>query len=78
MLATVVTAGKPGATGGLPGSEPGLMVDFKQSAAAVGRIPTNYLRREMTNSDMSILAGRIVDRSLRPFFRNGYTFNTQV
>ncbi|KAH7729070.1 polyribonucleotide nucleotidyltransferase 1 [Aphelenchoides avenae] len=78
VLATVVTAGKPGATGGLPGSEPGLMVDFKQSAAAVGRIPTNYLRREMTNSDMSILAGRIVDRSLRPFFRNGYTFNTQV
>jgi hypothetical protein len=28
-----------------------LTVDFRQSAAAIGRIPTNYFRREMQQSE---------------------------
>lgn len=55
-----------------------LTVDFKQSAAAVGRIPTNYLRREMQQSDADILASRIIDRSIRPLFPEQYRDATQV
>lgn len=60
-------------TGFLP-----LSVDFKQSAAALGRIPTNYLRREMSSSDVDILYSRIIDRSIRPTFPKDFFFDTQV
>ncbi|GMR30843.1 hypothetical protein PMAYCL1PPCAC_01038, partial [Pristionchus mayeri] len=62
VLATVVT--KP-AVGTGPGFIP-LTVDFRQSAAAVGKIPTNYFRRELGQSDSDILVSRIIDRSVRP------------
>ncbi|VDM65805.1 unnamed protein product [Strongylus vulgaris] len=55
-----------------------LLVDFKQSAAAVGKIPTNYFRRELGQSDADILASRVIDRSLRPLFPPGWTNETQV
>ncbi|EPB70798.1 polyribonucleotide nucleotidyltransferase, RNA binding domain protein [Ancylostoma ceylanicum] len=54
-----------------------LLVDFKQSAAAVGKIPTNYLRRELGQTDADILASRVIDRSLRPLFPPGWTNETQ-
>ncbi|GMT31274.1 hypothetical protein PFISCL1PPCAC_29120 [Pristionchus fissidentatus] len=64
VLATVVTkAADPSAAGA--GFTP-LTVDFRQSAAAVGKIPTNYLRRELAQSDTDILISRVIDRSLRP------------
>ncbi|VDL77900.1 unnamed protein product [Nippostrongylus brasiliensis] len=53
------------------------LVDFKQSAAAVGKIPTNYLRRELGQTDADILASRVIDRSLRPLFPRGWTNETQ-
>ena len=40
-------------------------IDFRQKAAAAGRIPTNYLRREMGASEREILVGRMIDRSIR-------------
>ncbi|EYB93090.1 hypothetical protein Y032_0186g1073 [Ancylostoma ceylanicum] len=55
-----------------------LLVDFKQSAAAVGKIPTNYLRRELGQTDADILASRVIDRSLRPLFPPGWTNETQI
>ncbi|KHN88235.1 Polyribonucleotide nucleotidyltransferase 1, mitochondrial [Toxocara canis] len=55
-----------------------LTVDFKQSAAAVGRIPTNYLRRELQQSDADVLASRLIDRSIRPLFPKEYKDTTQV
>ncbi|KHJ96651.1 putative polyribonucleotide nucleotidyltransferase [Oesophagostomum dentatum] len=54
------------------------LVDFKQSAAAVGKIPTNYLRRELGQTDADILASRVIDRSLRPLFPQGWTNETQI
>ncbi|KAF8382357.1 hypothetical protein PRIPAC_71499 [Pristionchus pacificus] len=63
VLATVVTKASNGV--GAAGFTP-LTVDFRQSAAAVGKIPTNYLRREMGQSDADILISRIIDRSVRP------------
>ncbi|VDO20096.1 unnamed protein product [Haemonchus placei] len=55
-----------------------LLVDFKQSAAAVGKIPTNYLRRELGQTDADILASRVIDRSLRPLFPTGWVNETQI
>ncbi|GMT04915.1 hypothetical protein PENTCL1PPCAC_27089, partial [Pristionchus entomophagus] len=62
VLATVVTKASSGNNGGFTP----LTVDFRQSAAAVGKIPTNYLRRELGQSDGDILISRIIDRSIRP------------
>lgn len=53
-------------------------VDFRQSAAAIGRIPTNYLRREMQQTDQDIITSRTIDRSIRPIFLQNYTFPTNV
>lgn len=35
-------------------------VDYRQKAAAAGRIPTNYLRREIGTSDAEILTSRLI------------------
>ncbi len=45
-----------------------LTVDYRQKAAAAGRIPTNFLRRETGPSDKEILTSRVIDRSIRPLF----------
>ena len=49
---------------------------FRQKAAAAGRIPTNYLRRELGASEREILVGRMIDRSIRPLFSQGYQVET--
>lgn len=73
VLVTVVSRTIPTATGMIP-----LTVDYRQKAAAAGRIPTNYLRREIGSSEREILTSRVVDRSLRPLFKPGYLYETQI
>ncbi|CAF4230227.1 unnamed protein product, partial [Rotaria sordida] len=51
---------------------------YREKAAAAGRIPTNYLRKELGLTDHEILTGRMIDRSIRPLFLNGYVYDTQV
>jgi polyribonucleotide nucleotidyltransferase len=41
-----------------------LTVDYRQKAAAAGRIPTNFLRRELGPSEREILAGRMIGQLL--------------
>ena len=55
-----------------------LVVDYRQKAAAAGRIPTNFLRRELGPSEHEILTSRLIDRSLRPLFPPGYCYDTQI
>ncbi|XP_025057355.1 polyribonucleotide nucleotidyltransferase 1, mitochondrial isoform X2 [Alligator sinensis] len=55
-----------------------LVVDYRQKAAAAGRIPTNYLRRELGTTDKEILTSRVIDRSIRPLFPAGYYYDTQI
>ncbi|XP_059475161.1 polyribonucleotide nucleotidyltransferase 1, mitochondrial-like [Neocloeon triangulifer] len=55
-----------------------LTVDYRQKAAAAGRIPTNFLRRELGPSEKEILTSRLIDRSVRPLFPEGYNFETQL
>ena len=45
-----------------------LSVDFEEKLYAVGRIPGGYLRRESRPSERAVLAGRMIDRPMRPLF----------
>eukprot|EP00094_Tigriopus_californicus_P008770 TCALIF_08455-PA protein Name:"Similar to PNPT1 Polyribonucleotide nucleotidyltransferase 1, mitochondrial (Pongo abelii)" AED:0.05 eAED:0.05 QI:0/0/0/0.8/1/1/5/0/724 len=55
-----------------------LTVNYKQKFAAAGRIPTNFLRREMGVSEKEILTARMIDRSIRPLFPSGFGQETQL
>lgn len=55
-----------------------LVVDYRQKAAAAGRIPTNFLRRELGPTENEILTSRVIDRSIRPLFPEGFHFDTQI
>ncbi|CAG5004092.1 unnamed protein product [Parnassius apollo] len=73
VLSTVVSKAKQSNNSFLP-----LVVDYRQKAAAAGRIPTNFLRRELGPTEREILTSRLVDRSIRPLFPNDFTCDTQV
>lgn len=73
VMVTAVSRTKPSTVSFLP-----LTVDYRQKAAAAGRIPTNFLRRELGASDQEILVGRLIDRSLRPLFPRGFNYETQI
>lgn len=72
-MVTAVSKSKPTPASFLP-----LTVDYRQKAAAAGRIPTNFLRRELGASEKEILTARLIDRSLRPLFPDGYNYETQI
>eukprot|EP00064_Thunnus_orientalis_P011649 superscaffoldBa00001701_g11680 len=72
-MVTAVSKTKPSPSQFMP-----LVVDYRQKAAAAGRIPTNYLRRELGTTDNEILTSRLIDRSIRPLFPAGYFYDTQI
>ncbi|MDR0839342.1 MAG: polyribonucleotide nucleotidyltransferase, partial [Oscillospiraceae bacterium] len=45
-----------------------LSVDFEEKLYAVGKIPGGFLRREGRPSEAAVLAGRAIDRPMRPLF----------
>ena len=55
-----------------------LTVDYQEKLYASGRIPGNYFKREGRASERETLTSRLIDRSLRPLFPDGYVFETQV
>ncbi|XP_034857411.1 polyribonucleotide nucleotidyltransferase 1, mitochondrial isoform X4 [Mirounga leonina] len=55
VMVTAVSKTKPSLSQFMP-----LVVDYRQKAAAAGRIPTNYLRREIGSSDKEILTSRVI------------------
>ncbi|KFD52262.1 hypothetical protein M514_06825 [Trichuris suis] len=55
-----------------------LTVDYRNRASAFGRIPTNFLRREIGVTDAEILTGRLIDRSLRCCFSKECYSDCQV
>ncbi|XP_059047353.1 polyribonucleotide nucleotidyltransferase 1, mitochondrial [Achroia grisella] len=73
ILSTVVSKAKQSSSNFLP-----LVVDYRQKAAAAGRIPTNFLRRELGPTEREILTSRLIDRSLRPLFPQNYYYDTQI
>ncbi|XP_043271640.1 polyribonucleotide nucleotidyltransferase 1, mitochondrial [Venturia canescens] len=73
VMVTAVSKTEASASSFLP-----LVVDYRQKAAAAGRIPMNFLRRELGSTEHEILTSRLIDRSVRPLFPNGYRFDTQL
>ena len=55
-----------------------LSVDYREKAAAVGRFPGGYFKREGRPSEKEILTCRMTDRPLRPLFPKGYLYDTQI
>jgi polyribonucleotide nucleotidyltransferase len=55
-----------------------LTVDYREKAAAVGKFPGGYFKREGRPSEKEILTCRMADRPLRPLFPKGYLYDTQV
>ena len=45
-----------------------MSVDFEERLYAVGRVPGSFMRREGRPSEKAILAGRLIDRPIRPLF----------
>ena len=55
-----------------------LTVEYKEKTYAAGKIPGGYIKREGRPSDNEILTCRIVDRSIRPLFPDGFQNEVQV
>ncbi|PJJ76366.1 polyribonucleotide nucleotidyltransferase [Thermoflavifilum aggregans] len=55
-----------------------LIVDYRESFAAAGRIPGSFFKREGKLSDYEVLISRLIDRALRPLFPDDYFCDVQV
>ena len=55
-----------------------LTVQYIEKTYAAGRIPGGYIKRETKPGDFETLTSRIIDRSLRPLFPDGYAYPTQL
>jgi len=59
-----------------------LFVDYREKSYAAGRIPGGFFKREGRPNEKETLSARLVDRTLRPFFRpdirNEITVNVEV
>ncbi len=73
VLCTVVSAKEP---------KPGqgffpMVVDLRESFTAGGKFPGGFMKREGRPSEGETLASRLIDRSLRPLYPEGYLNETQ-
>ena len=55
-----------------------LTVEYREKTYAAGKIPGGFIKREGRPHDHEILAARIVDRSIRPLFPEGFKNEVQV
>ena len=55
-----------------------LTVEYQEKLYSAGRIPGSYFRREGRLTEKETLTSRLVDRSCRPLFPDGYAYETQV
>jgi polyribonucleotide nucleotidyltransferase len=55
-----------------------LLVEYREKTYAAGKIPGGFIKREGRPSDQEILSARIVDRSIRPLFPEGFKNEVQV
>jgi polyribonucleotide nucleotidyltransferase len=55
-----------------------LTVEYREKTYAAGKIPGGFLKREGRPSDKEILASRLIDRSIRPLFPEGFKNEVQV
>ena len=55
-----------------------LLVEYREKFYAAGKIPGGFLKREARPHDEEILSARIIDRTLRPLFPEGFRNEVQV
>src|SRR2546425_3874622 len=79
MGETVVLVAAVGAAKAKPGQEffP-LTVDYREKAAAAGKFPGGYFKREGRPTEKEILTSRLIDRPIRPNFPKGWYNEVQV
>ncbi len=76
---TIVLVAAVAATTAKPGQEffP-LTVDYREKAAAAGKFPGGYFKREGRPTEKEILTSRLTDRPIRPLFPKGWFNEVQV
>src|SRR5947207_13783319 len=76
---SIVIVAVVAATSAKPGQEffP-LTVDYREKAAAAGRFPGGYFKREGRPTEKEILTCRMIDRPIRPLFPRGWYNEVQV
>ena len=79
MGETIVLVAAVAAIKAKPGQEffP-LTVDYREKAAAAGRFPGGYFKREGRPTEKEILTCRLIDRPIRPLFPKGWYNEVQV
>jgi polyribonucleotide nucleotidyltransferase len=55
-----------------------LTVEYREKTYAAGKIPGGFIKREGRPSDKEILAARLIDRSVRPLFPEGFKNEIQI
>ena len=55
-----------------------LRVDYQEKFSSTGKTVSGFIKREGRPSEREILTSRLIDRSLRPLFENGYANDVQV
>jgi len=73
VLATVTVSEKRSTLPFFP-----LTVEYKEKTYAAGKIPGGFIKREGRPRDEEILSCRIIDRSIRPLFPEGFQNEVQV
>src|SRR5256714_5333719 len=76
---TIVLVAAVAASKAKPGQEffP-LTVDYREKAAAAGKFPGGYFKREGRPTEKEILTCRLTDRPIRPLFPKGWYNEVQV
>src|SRR5260221_2978168 len=76
---TIVLVAAVAATNAKPGQEfSPLTVDYREKAAAAGKFPGGYFKREGRPTEKEILTSRVIDRPIRPLFPKGWFNEVQV
>jgi polyribonucleotide nucleotidyltransferase len=73
LLCTAVSAREKRDVDFLP-----LTVEYQEKLYSAGRIPGGYFRREGRLTEKETLTSRLIDRSCRPLFPEGYAYETQI
>ncbi len=73
VLASVVVSDKKSTLPFFP-----LTVEYREKTYAAGKIPGGFIKREGRPRDEEILSARIIDRSIRPLFPEGFQNEVQV
>src|SRR5262249_48939382 len=76
---SIVIVAAVAATSAKPGQDffP-LTVDYREKAAAAGKFPGGYFKREGRPTEKEILTSRLTDRPIRPLFPKGWYNEVQV